>query len=302
MLNINRIDLNLFIVFNAIYTERGITRAGDSLKLSQPAISHSLARLRELIGDPLFIREGNSVTSTPVADHLIGPVRKALREIERSLLQLSEFTPELSPLEFRIGMSLVLESLTMPLLVDTIKDIAPHVRISTARHSRSLFQEQLATKHLDAVVDVWLPHGHTVSHKFLGPGKMVVVARQGHPVVNGSISMEDYLKQDHITATSRRIGRAMEDEELARLGFQRRVKMRCQHHWTACKIVSATDMLLTMPRRNARATNETLGNQLVPFPIEMPAPDVYLYWRANAEDEPANRWLREQIHTAFQLS
>ena len=123
MLNINRIDLNLFIVFNAIYTERGITRAGDSLKLSQPAISHSLARLRELIGDPLFIREGNSVTSTPVADHLIGPVRKALREIERSLLQLSEFTPELSPLEFRIGMSLVLESLTMPLLVDTIKDI-----------------------------------------------------------------------------------------------------------------------------------------------------------------------------------
>lgn len=299
MLNINRIDLNLFIVFNAIYTERGITRAGDSLKLSQPAISHSLARLRELIGDPLFIRQGNLVTPTPMADHLIGPIRKAIGEIERSLLQLTEFTPELSPREFKIGMPLVLESTTMHLLADQIKDIAPAVRISTFRHSRSLFQEQLATKHLDVVLDMWLPHGHTVNHRYLLPGRMVIVARQGHPAVNKSISMESYLEQDHVAATSRRTGRTMEDEELTRLGFQRRIKIRCQHHWTACKIVSTSDLLLTMPERNAGPMNVGIGNQIVPFPVEMQTPDVYLYWNTNAEDEPANRWLREQIQATF---
>lgn len=300
MANISRIDLNLFVVFNAIYSERGITRASDALNFSQPAISHSLARLRKLVGDPLFIREGNSVVPTAVADQLIGPIRKALGEIERSLFQLSEFTPEVSPLEFRIGMALGLESSTMPTLMTTIRDIAPNVRISAVHHSRATFQDQLTAKSLDAVVDVLLPHTHTINRRFLGPGKMVVVARQGHPAVNGSITIEAYLEQDHIVASSRSIGQAMEDHELSRLGFQRRIKMRCQHHWTACKVISTSDMLLTMPLHNARATNEALGNQLVPFPIEMPAPDVYLYWRASAENDPANRWLREQILASFQ--
>lgn len=90
MINISRIDLNLFVVFDAIYTEGGITRASAILKLTQPAVSHALARPRTLVDDPLFVRQGHSMSPTPVAHELIGPVRRAIAEIEVSLNQLSQ--------------------------------------------------------------------------------------------------------------------------------------------------------------------------------------------------------------------
>ena len=92
----------------------------------------------------------------------------------------------------------------------------------------------------------------------------------------------------------------MEDMELSRLGFQRRIKLRCQHYWTACKVVSSSNLLLTMPERYARSTNEPLANQLIPFPIDMTARDIFLYWHASAENDQANRWLRENIIASFE--
>ena len=300
MINISRIDLNLFVVFDAIYTEGGITRASDMLKLSQPATSHALRRLRELIGDPLFIRQGNAITPTPLAHELIGPVRRALGEIEGSLNQLSTFDPATSEREFKIGMRQVVESAAIPELINEINDTAPHVKISSVYHNRASFQTELSTGTLAAAIDVLQPRDHGIRHKQLAGGKMVVVARKGHPVVQGRISMASYLEQDHILASSRRLGPGIEDYELSRLGFQRRIKLRCQHYWTACKVANQSDMLVTMPERYARATNDPLENQIVPFPIDIPAHDIFLYWHSSADNDHANRWLREQILVSFQ--
>ncbi|MES2258212.1 MAG: LysR family transcriptional regulator [Pseudomonadota bacterium] len=302
MTNLSRIDLNLFVVFDAIYTERGITRASDTLNLSQPAISHALARLRELMGDPLFIRQGNAVTPTPLAHELIAPVRRALGEIEGSLHQLSLFDPTVSQREFTIGMRHIVESAAIPALMRVIREPAPHVKISAVHHKRADFQAQLTVGTLAAVVDVMLPLTHNIHHTYLSGGKMVVVARKGHPAVEGRISLAAYLDQDHILASSRRLGPGLEDHELSRLGFQRRVKLRCQHYWTACQVVSTSDMLLTMPESYAGTTNALLGNQVVPFPVDIPAQDIFLYWHASADNDPANRWLREQVIAAFQHS
>ncbi|WP_292935546.1 LysR family transcriptional regulator [Noviherbaspirillum sp.] len=294
-MNLSRIDLNLFVVFNAIYTEGGITRASDTLKLSQPAISHALNRLRELLGDPLFIRKGNTMVPTAMAHELIGPIRRALGEIEGSLNQLSEFNPAESQREFKIGMRPIVESSLIPALIESMETVAPNVRISAVHYDRSDFQMQLATGALAAVIDIMQPITQMINHKHLGGGKMVVVARQGHPAVHGSISMETYLEQDHIVASSRRLGPALEDYELSRRGYQRRIKLRCQHYLTASHAVQVSNMLLTIPERFARAVNEGLGNQIVQFPAELPASDIFLYWHTNAENDPGNRWLREQI-------
>jgi DNA-binding transcriptional LysR family regulator len=299
VINISRIDLNLFVVFDAVYTERGITRASETLKLSQPAISHALGRLRKLVGDPLFIRQGNAVTPTPLAHELIGPIRRALAEIQGSLLQLSVFDPKVSQREFKVGMRHIIESSTIPLLMNRINQSAPNVKISSVHHNRADFHNQLTTETIAAVVDVMLPLSHNIHHHFLGGGKMVVVARQGHPAVNGGITLKRYLEHDHILVSSRRVGPALEDNELARMGHQRRVRLRCQHYWTACTVVSGSDMLLTMPERYARPINEALGNQLVPFPGDMSAHDLYLYWHASADNDLANQWLREQIIALF---
>lgn len=301
MVDLSRVDLNLFVVFNAIYTERGVTRASAVLKLSQSAISHSLAKLRDLVGDPLFTRVGNSISPTPVAEQLIGPVRRALAEIQGSLFQLRTLPFEEAPLDFKIGMDSLLESSAMPTLMAAIAQCASDVRISAVNHSRTTFQERLASKTLDAVVDDLLPHSLTINHRFLQAGKMVVIARNGHPaVINGRITLQDYLDQDHVTANASSEDQTI-DYELSRAGLQRRVKMRCQHHWTASKVTCSSNMLLTMPERASRAVHEVSGNQIIAFPIDISAPDLMLYWSANLEDDPSNRWLRERIYESFQV-
>ena len=299
MKNISRIDLNLFVVFDAIYTEASITRASEALALSQPAVSHALARLRTLLDDPLFVRSGHSMQPTPVARELIGPVRRAIGEIDGSLRQLSAFDPGTSQREFTIGMRSIVESTAIPDLMQQISGSAPGVQVSAVHHSRTDFQSDLTSGALAAVVDVLLPLTHDIHNLRLTGGAMVVVARKDHPVVQGSISLQTYLAQEHVLASSRKTGPGIEDMELSRLGYQRRIKLRCQHYWTACKVVSTSDLLFTMPERYARASNGPLGNQLIPFPIEISAHDIFLYWHASAEHDPANRWLRDNIIATF---
>lgn len=295
MVNISRVDLNLFVVFDAIYTEGGITRASDTLKLTQPAISHALARLRDLLKDPLFVRQGHEMVPTPLANELIGPVRRALREIEGSLNQLNSFDPETSRKQFKIGLRTIVEAATFPLLVQRVQATAPGVEVVSLHHDRETLQSQLATGAMDVILDVLLPRIQNVSYQQLGGGKLVVACRHDHPRVSDQLDLATYLDLDHVLSTSRRRGQGVEDIALHKLGYQRRVKVRCQHYWTACKLAAGSDMVVTMPERYARAINGPLGNRVVPFPLDVPSYDLYLYWHSSAESDPANRWLREQI-------
>jgi DNA-binding transcriptional LysR family regulator len=299
MVNVSRIDLNLFVVLDAIYTEGGITRASERLALTQPAISHALARLRELVGDPLFVREGHAMVPTAAAHALIGPVRRALKEIEGSLNQLQAFDPATSTRAFRIGMRHIVESAALPDLALRVRAAAPQVQLAAVHHDRDALHGALATGELDAVVDVLLPRAPHVSYQLLAGGKLVVAVRAGHPAVGASLDLPTYLALDHVMTSSRRSGPGLEDLALQRLGHERRVAVRCQHHWTACQLVASSDLLLTMPERYAGTANAVLGNRLLPFPIEAAASDLYLYWHANADAEPGNRWLREQIRAGL---
>src|SRR5215216_427400 len=93
LMNLNAIDLNLFVAFDVIYAERNLTRASEVLNITQPAVSNTLARLRVTFGDKLFVRSGNAMVPTPVAQSLVGPVRQALRQLRASVDQLKSFDP-----------------------------------------------------------------------------------------------------------------------------------------------------------------------------------------------------------------
>ena len=137
-------------------------------------------------------------------------------------------------------------------------------------------------------------------HARIAGDRMVVVVRKNHPTVKNRLSLESYLKHEHILVSSRRSGPGLEDVELSRLGVQRRVRLRCQHYFAACRVISQTDFVLTMPERYARVANEHFGNRILPFPLEKPTLDVHLYWHSNVENEPANRWLRKQLRSTFE--
>ena len=298
-MHLNRIDLNLLVVLDSIYTEGSITRAAGKLHLTQPAISHSLARLRELFKDPLFVREGRAMVPTPMARKLIEPLRRSLRGLEVALNEVEIFEPATSDKRFTIGVRDLLESALLPPLMQGIASSAPKVHISAVRFDRHNLESELASGTLDMALDILLPHGQHLRRERVALDRLVVVARKKHPVLKSGLSLKTYLQLDHVIASSRRSGPGLEDLELSRRGLQRRVRLRCQHYFAACRVVESSDLILTLPERYAVAANEKFTNRILPLPFEVPSLDAYLYWHANVENEPANCWLREQLALAF---
>lgn len=298
-MHLNRVDLNLLVVLDAIYTEGGITKAARKLHLTQPAISHALSRLREMFGDPLFERQGQAMAPTPLARGIIEPVRRSLRDLEITLNQVARFDPSTSQARFTIAVRDVLEATLLPALMERVAREAPQIEIAAVRADRRELESELAMGTLDAAIDVLLPLSEQIRHSRIGIDPMVVMARKGHPAVGQGLDLPTYLRQDHILVSSRRAGPGLEDVELSRHGHQRRIRLRCQHYFAACSVVSRTDLILTMPETYARIASQQFGNQILPFPLTMPTLDAHLYWHANVEDEPANRWLRERVVEVF---
>ena len=299
MMHISRVDLNLFIVFEAIYAEGSVTRASLKLNLTQPAISHALGRLRLMFDDPLFVRQGHLMVSTPLSRSIIEPVRQSLRGFEVTLNKLDRFDPATTEKEFTLALRDVLESTVLPPLMVALEQAAPQARVAAVQVDRRELESELQAGTLDCAIDVLLPLSPEIRHVRILADRTLVVARHGHPRLQGGITLDAYLEEKHILASSRRKGPGIEDFELSRLGLQRKIRLRCQHYFAACRVVSQTDLILTMPERYARVANQQFDNQLLVLPLEMPAWDVYLYWHANVEDDPANRWLREQLTAAM---
>jgi DNA-binding transcriptional LysR family regulator len=294
-MHLAKVDLNLFVVFDTIYTEGGITRASRRLNLSQPAISHALGRLRAMFDDPLFVRYGHAMMPTPLARRLVEPIRRALRGLEVTLSKAESFEAATAAKRFTVGMRDVVESVVLPRLMRIIAATAPSIDINVVRAERRELERELSVGTLDAAIDILLPLPEEIRRERLGQEWMTVVVRRRHPRVRSKLDLDTYLAQEHILVSSRRRGLSAEDFELGRHNLRRRVRLRCQSYFAACRVVSETDLLLTMPRRYASLINAQFGNRLLPFPLEVPAYDTYVYWHTNASADPANVWLRQQL-------
>jgi len=291
-MHISRLDLNLLVVFDAIYAEGNVTRASQQLNLSQPAISHALGRLRHLLDDPLFSRHGRAMTPTPLARRLIEPIRQSLQNIEAALTKGDRFVPQTAIKQFTVAMRDASEVTGLAQLMPKIASAAPHVSLSTARVERRELERELSAGTIDAAIDVLLPLPEQIRRERLGTEWLTVVVRPRHPKIGGGLTLHTYLDQDHILVSSRRRGLSAEDFELGRQNLRRRIRLRCQSYLAACRVVSKTNLILTMPERYARILNARFGNRLLPFPLKVPAFDTYLYWHANADGDAANAWLR----------
>lgn len=295
--NLSKLDLNLFLVFDAIYQDGSLTQAARQLNLSQPAVSHALARLREHLGDALFVRQGRRMQPTPYAQTLAPTVQLALRTLRGGLsAQQPRFEPAESDKVFNIGLPDILESLTLPGLMAQLRQAAPGVSVNSVRVDRTDIAEALRQGKVDLVVDIALPVDAEIQHVRLILDRLVVVARADHPAMQGDhLKLDDYLSASHVLVSQRRTGMGLEDFELSRLGLRRQIGLRCRHYFAACRVVSMTDMLLTMPEQYARIANQHFGNRLRPFPVSPPQLDAHLYWHASQEQDLTSQWLRQQV-------
>jgi DNA-binding transcriptional LysR family regulator len=293
--HLSQVDLNLFVVLEAIYREGSITRAGQQLNLTQPAISHALKRLRDLLEDPLFVRQGPHMVPTPFTRNMIDQVRQALHILELNLRESHQFVPQHTRRSFHLSLWEYTEALILPSLLRRLTHAAPGMSITTSRVKRRDLEIELARGSVDLAIEIPMPMSDRIRQRWLVNEPFVVMARHDHPAIKNQLDLETYLAQRHVQVSSRRHGPSLVDIELSRRGLRRQVFLRSQHNFSASLVVNKTDMLLTLPERQAQLLNRASLNQVYPFPLNEPRLEAHLYWHESVDNDPANRWLREEI-------
>lgn len=291
-----KIDLNLFVVFEAIYCEGNITKAASALNLSQPAVSHSLSKLRDHFDDPLFVRQGNEMRPTAVANNVVADVRDALRQLHVCLALSRQFEPLTSRKKFKLSLHGALEAAYLPPLVQRLTKEAPGIILQSSRRvNRSDLENRLASGDIDLAIDMLLPVNDNVLHTQIEYDELAIIARKNHSTLKAKLDLTQYMDQKHILVSTRSSGPSLEDFELARLGFQRTIGLRCQHAFSACRVIADSDMLLTLPKRAAHMYSQFFDMTIYPLPIDLPRFDAHLYWHVNVDKDPANKWLRNKM-------
>ncbi|MFT6124955.1 MAG: DNA-binding transcriptional LysR family regulator [Shewanella sp.] len=295
---IQQLDLNLLKIFEALYSEQNMTLASKSLFITPSAVSHAIKRLRLVLNDPLFVRQGLQMQPTAACQRMAPQLISALNRIRQILQQCGEFDPLTTEQTFKIAIHEALESQIMPTLIKQVSQLIPHAKIASMSLSRENIARQLANGEVDLAIDVARAVNAPLAHKtLLSDPFCVLIDRRQHAMYlepSTKLTPTDYANAEHVAVSSRPTGRVMEDILLQQQGINRHIKYRCQSYQTAAKIVIGSPFMLTLPRSLAEQfTHPDLHVCTMPF--ELPDIDTHLYWHMNTETDPAFVWLRAQI-------
>jgi DNA-binding transcriptional LysR family regulator len=297
---LRNIDLNLLVVFEAIYSSGNITSAARKLGVTQPTISNALNRLRHSIGDPLFVREGRGVIPTPRAGQLIEFVRQALALIEDGIASAEKFDPVTEKRHFRIAVLDMLEPVIMPALVREIQAQSNVTFDILPAFDGNMLTQALNSGAIELIVADYQPQIDETSCQTLGPTTSVAIARKGHPQIDGELTRELYSQLGHVAIFSQARQRIHFTEVLERLDIQRNVIYGVTRFWSFPHMIANSDLIGTVPIGFAKAVARQYGLQILSLPF--PVPDeqsFYMTWKTNNDDRPHHIWLRNQIASIY---
>jgi DNA-binding transcriptional LysR family regulator len=291
------IDLNLLVVFDAVMQERNVTRAGQRLGLSQPAMSHALTRLRYMLKDDLFVRSPKGMRPTPRAEELAFPVRTALDALQHSL-EPPQFVPAKSTRSFRIAADNYAAIVVVGPLVARISKIAPGVTLEFRPSGTLDIIELLDRDELDVAIGSFAIEGERFSHALLLEDDFVVVLRKGHPAADGGeLSLEKFAALSHLVISSGSYPTDFIDQALARRRLKRRIQLRAPF-LSAVRILVASDMVAILRRRVAEELIRYRPLVIRGLPLASPMVETSMIWARRVDNQPAHVWLREMVGAA----
>jgi DNA-binding transcriptional LysR family regulator len=300
--NLSRVDLNLLVHFDALLTERSVTRAAARVGIGQSAMSHNLARLRELFADELLTRGPDGLRLTPRAAALIEPVRAALAQIQALVATDQAFDPATAVRTFRFGLPDSIEVLIMPALLAQLREVAPGIQLRLTNFDFSRLLDELDTDELDLAIGYdSFPQGQA-HHKrrLLFTETYLCVFNAETTGIAPPISIDDYVRLPHIVTSLRpgRTGhnaRGVVDEALEKLGLTRTIALTTPRFLTVPSLLMRAPVIATMLGRLAHKFAVELGLSISPPPVELREVAVSLLWHASYDRDPAHRWLRQLI-------
>lgn len=289
------IDLNLLVALDALLLERNVTQAARRVGVTQPAMSHALARLRALLDDAILVRSKSGMLPTARARSLEEPIRRALREIEEALRTGPAFDPSTAERTFAIATSDYAELVVLPPLLERLAREAP--RIDLRIHA---VPENWSTSLEDGVFDlVVVPSVHEtrvgIVRQKLFDEEFVCVLRKGHPAARRGLDLKTFVELPHVLIAPRgRLG-GMVDDALAARGLTRRIALTVPHFLVAPMVVASSDLVLTLAERVARTFATMVPLEIREPPIAVRGFTMYQTWHEQRRSDPAHAWLRTLV-------
>jgi len=291
--NVADLDLNLLRVFDAVLREGSVTAAAARLELTQPAVSNSLARLRGLLGDPLFVRAASGMEPTPFARGVAEPIRQALALLETALAHGPGFDPATATRSFRFYMSDVGQVEFLPPLVERVQRVAPGVKLEAVGLDVEDIADALGSGAIDVAVGFLPGLGPPVARRALFRDPYLCLMRADHPIER--LTRKIFMEASHALVTYRAGGHRVIEEALERAGVARRIALRVPHFTVVPMVLERTDLILTLPARVARVYERRGSFKSLTPPIPIPPAEVAVHWHERFEGDPGNQWLREQL-------
>jgi len=291
------VDLNLLTALDALLEERSVMGAAERLRLSSPAVSRTLGRLRKLTGDDILVRTGRSMTPTPYALAIQDDVRRLIHQAHDVLTPRREVDLATLNRTFTLQCNDALAISLAPVLVAKINTQAPHVRLRILGEN-TVDTGGLRQRRVDLELGAGRPNRPEFRSETLGHDSLTVAMRPTHPCGQG-LDLRAYAEQQHVLVSRR--GRLTDpiDELLAAEGLRRRVVATVASLPMALHIASRSDMLVTTTMIVSRPIVEGFGLITRTLPAKVPAAPINCTWHQRDDSDAAHAWLRERVRAAL---
>jgi len=293
ILRMDQFDLNLMRIFDALWRHRHLGKAAEELRLSQPALSHALKRLREQMGDVLFVKAHAGMQPSARAVDIAPVIQDMLAEVRERILVTPQFDPSSSKRNFTIAMSDIGELTFLPRLLRHLAGVAPRVSVVTVSLSPRELGEglqrgevDLAMGHLPDLTGTDMYQQRLFTHGF------VCLTGSHNPLAARQLTRERYCRAAHVVVQSESRTHDLVERYLRENGIQRNAQLRCPHFLSVPQVVAATHLIATVSQSIGEVYADHGELRLLAPPFDFPRYDVKQHWHRSQHGDPGNRWLR----------
>ncbi|WP_192891684.1 LysR family transcriptional regulator [Vibrio bathopelagicus] len=301
MSDVEKLDLNLLSVFLEVYRLKSITLASESLGMTQPGVSGALKRLQSQLDTDLFIREGRGITPTNAAVQLASRVEPALEGITSAVSTLKQFDNQQHHV-FRVLVNEIGLTKLQPLVEqdETLGNIS--IEFNMVPNNEEDLLQSLSMQQADLAIDIHYPQVNGYMKQPVIEDELVLIARKGHPRINGSVTEEQYYNEKHVTFRMRRT-RLYTAEYFTKSPLkQRKVSAECDSLMTMCVLVSGSECVGSTSRDFANQFAKPFQLQVLDQPFEVLPMQQYMIWHKRTDLNAAHQWLRDKIQQYMKKS
>ena len=299
-MSLGHLDLNLLRVLDTLLTERSVTRAGEVLGRSQPAVSNALSRLRQALGDELLVRASTGLVLTPRAEALREPLRRALAGLEASLFEAGPFDPATERGTLRLATPDRLSLAIVPRLFARLQTLAPKLGLHVATADRDHALHLIDADEVDLALG-WIDSKPThVRAEHLHDDMLECVFRADHPLARrAKPTMDAVLAYPHVVVSASGGRTAIFDDLIARQGLQRKATVTVSNFTAVSQLLQGSDMIGVFTSLASHVFETSYGLARRPVPLQIGSIATNMVWHMRYENERRHMWLREQIREVY---